>query len=63
MVLRAAEPAVTLLLVALFLPRLTLPSIRMCDMLVPVIAGAALSSLAAHAPTTLGIILAVICNV
>mmetsp|Transcript_44560 Transcript_44560/g.87395 ORF Transcript_44560/g.87395 Transcript_44560/m.87395 type:complete len:201 (+) Transcript_44560:240-842(+) len=63
MVLRAAEPAVTLLLTALRLPPSALPSVRKGAMLVLVVASAALSSLGAHAPTTLGIVLAVVCNV
>jgi len=63
MVLRAAEPAVTLLLAALLLPKSELPPPLKACMLLPVIAGAALSSLGAHAPTSLGIALALICNV
>lgn len=63
MVLRAVEPFTTLLLSAMLLPISQLPPFRRACMLVPVIAGAALSSVGAHGPTTLGIILAVMANV
>ncbi len=63
MVLRAAEPVTTLALGYALLPAAEAPSALKTAALVPVVAGAALSSVGAHAPTALGLCLALASNV
>jgi len=63
MVLRAAEPAFALVLASALLPSSSLPSPRRAAALLPVIAGAGLSSVGSHAPTRLGMAYALLCNV